>query len=57
MSANTTSVAESPQALREMLEQRVAFIVEQARRQGATASEVGVSQNTGLSVSVRNREV
>ena len=57
MSANTTSVAESPQALREMLEQRVAFIVEEARRQGATASEVGVSQNTGLSVSVRNREV
>lgn len=57
MSANTISVAENPEVLQQALEQRVAFIVDEARRQGATASEVAVSQSTGLSVSVRSGEV
>ncbi|MDL2200216.1 metalloprotease PmbA [Halopseudomonas aestusnigri] len=57
MSANTISVAENPASLQQTLEQRVAFIVDEARRQGATASEVAVSQSTGLSVSVRSGEV
>ena len=48
---------EDPEALRTELEQRVAFILEESRRQGATACEVGVSQNTGLSVGVRQGEV
>ena len=57
MSANTISVAEKPEVLQQALEQRVAFIVDEARRQGASASEVAVSQSTGLSVSVRSGEV
>lgn len=48
---------DDPHALRQELEQRVAFILEESRRQGATACEVGVSQNTGLSVAVRQGEV
>lgn len=46
-----------PQAMQRDLEQRVAFILESAGRQGATACEVVVSQNTGLSVGVRQGEV
>ncbi|MEL0169273.1 MAG: metalloprotease PmbA [Pseudomonadaceae bacterium] len=57
MSANTISVAENPEVLKQALEQRVAFIVDEARRQGATGSEVAVSQSTGLSVGVRGGEV
>ncbi|WP_339650219.1 metalloprotease PmbA [Halopseudomonas pelagia] len=48
---------EDPEALRAELEQRVAFILDESRRLGATACEVGVSQNTGLSVGVRQGEV
>ena len=48
---------DDPQALCAMLEQRVAFILDEARRQGADACEVAVSQNTGLSVGVRQGEV
>lgn len=48
---------EDPRALRQMLEQRVAFILDEASRQGADACEVAVSQNTGLSVGVRQGEV
>ncbi|MFT6466404.1 metalloprotease PmbA [Halopseudomonas sp.] len=48
---------EDPEILRAELEQRVAFILDESRRQGATACEVGVSQNTGLSVGVRQGEV
>lgn len=48
---------EDPEALRAELEQRVAFILDESRRQGASACEVGVSQNTGLSVGVRQGEV
>lgn len=48
---------EDPETLRAELEQRVAFILDESRRQGATACEVGVSQNTGLSVGVRQGEV
>ncbi len=48
---------DDPQALCRMLEQRVAFILDEARRQGASACEVAVSQNTGLSVGVRQGEV
>ena len=48
---------EDPQAQRLMLEQRVAFILDEAKRQGAQACEVAVSQNTGLSVGVRQGEV
>ncbi|MDX9688137.1 metalloprotease PmbA [Halopseudomonas formosensis] len=48
---------EDPRALHQMLEQRVAFILDEASRQGADACEVAVSQNTGLSVGVRQGEV
>lgn len=48
---------QDPEALRDELERRVGFILEESRRQGATACEVGVSQNTGLSVGVRQGEV
>ncbi|MFN3579438.1 MAG: metalloprotease PmbA [Pseudomonas sp.] len=48
---------ENPQALRTELEDKVGFILDEARRQGASACEVGVSQNTGLSVGVRQGEV
>lgn len=48
---------DDPSALCQQLEQRVAFILDEARRQGASACEVAVSQNTGLSVGVRRGEV
>lgn len=48
---------DDPQALCRTLEQRVAFILDEASRQGASACEVAVSQNTGLSVGVRQGEV
>ena len=44
---------DDPRAQCRMLEQRVAFILDEAKRQGADACEVAVSQNTGLSVGVR----
>ena len=45
-----------PQALPE-LRDKVARIIEEARRQGASASEVSVSMEQGLSTTVRQREV
>ena len=45
-----------PQALPELRE-KVARIIEEARRQGASASEVSVSMEQGLSTTVRQREV
>lgn len=48
---------DDPQTLCRMLELRVAFILDEARRQGADACEVAVNQNTGLSVGVRQGEV
>ena len=48
---------EDPQVLRAQLERRVAYILEESRRLGASACEVGVSQNTGLQVGVRQGEV
>lgn len=45
-----------PQALPELRE-KVARILEEARRQGASASEVSVSMEQGLSTTVRQREV
>ncbi|HDZ56005.1 MAG TPA: metalloprotease PmbA [Pseudomonas xinjiangensis] len=48
---------DDPQATRNALEQRVAFILDESRRQGASACEVIVSNNTGLSVGVRHGEV
>lgn len=48
---------QDPEVLRAELEQRVAFILDESHRQGATDCEVGVSQNTGLSVGVRQGEV
>ena len=57
MTTPISTQPDDPQTLRANLEQRVAFIVDEARRQGASASEVGVSQNTGLSVGVRKGEV
>lgn len=53
----TVQQPDDPKALCQMLEQRVAFILDEAKRQGATACEVAVSQNTGLSVGVRQGEV
>jgi PmbA protein len=44
---------EDLRASRPELEQRVARILEEARRQGATAAEVAVSRALGLSVTVR----
>ncbi|PAU89800.1 metalloprotease PmbA [Pseudomonas sp. WN033] len=57
MTANPAVQHDDPQGLRLHLEQRVAFILDEARRQGASACEVAVSQNTGLSVGVRQGEV
>jgi PmbA protein len=55
---NVMSASESvgPQAL-PALQQQVEEIVAEARRQGATACEVAVSLEQGLSTSVRQREV
>ncbi len=53
----TVQQQDDPKALCQMLEQRVAFILDEAKRQGASACEVAVSQNTGLSVGVRQGEV
>ncbi len=39
------------------LQEKVARIIDEARRQGATASEVSVSMEQGLSTTVRQREV
>jgi PmbA protein len=39
------------------LESAATFALEQAKQRGATQAEVGISQTTGLSVSVRQREV
>ncbi|SDT92203.1 metalloprotease PmbA [Halopseudomonas salegens] len=57
MSQNPTSPSQSPEQLRSELEQRVDFILQEASKQGASACEVGVSHNTGLSVGVRQGEV
>lgn len=57
MTANLPTQQDDPQATRAALEQRVAFILDESRRQGATDCEVIVSHNTGLSVGVRQGEV
>lgn len=57
MTRNAPSQHDDPQATRAHLEDRVAFILEESRRQGASACEVVVSHNTGLSVAVRQGEV
>lgn len=54
---DTPNRLNDPQVMRQGLEQRVAFILDEARKQGATDCEVVVSQNTGLSVGVRQGEV
>lgn len=57
MTVNLPTQQDDPQATRAALEQRVAFILDESRRQGATDCEVIVSHNTGLSVGVRRGEV
>ena len=54
---DTPSHLNDPQAIQRNLEQRVAFILDAAGKQGASACEVVVTQNTGLSVGVRQGEV
>ena len=54
---DTPNRLNDPHVMRQSLEQRVAFILDEARKQGATDCEVVVSQNTGLSVGVRQGEV
>ena len=57
MNTQTAIPDNDPQALRGQLEQRVACILEEAARQGASACEVAVSQSIGLSVGVRQGDV
>ncbi|QJD60454.1 metalloprotease PmbA [Pseudomonas sp. gcc21] len=57
MTDNLPTRNDDPQALQTALEQRVAFILDESKRQGASACEVVVSHNTGLSVGVRQGEV
>ncbi|SDS86410.1 microcin-processing peptidase 1. Unknown type peptidase. MEROPS family U62 [Halopseudomonas xinjiangensis] len=54
---DTPNSPNDPQEMQRNLEQRVAFILDAASKQGASACEVVVSQNTGLSVGVRQGEV
>lgn len=54
---DTPNRLNDPHVMRQNLEQRVAFILDEARKQGASDCEVVVSQNTGLSVGVRQGEV
>lgn len=53
----TLSAGEDLRAARGDLEQRVAMILDEAARQGATAAEVSVSRSLGLSVTVRRGEL
>lgn len=57
MTRHASSQHDDPQTTRAALEDRVAFILEESRRQGASACEVVVSHNTGLSVGVRHGDV
>lgn len=52
-----SAAGEDLRAARGELEQRVAQILDEAARQGATAAEVSVSRSLGLSVSVRRGEL
>lgn len=56
MSAVPTLNAPTPQAL-DALRERAHNVLEEARRQGATAAEVGISAGNGLSVTVRMGEI
>lgn len=57
MSESRVNAFCQPEALLTSLKSTVAFILEQAKQAGATAAEVGISQDTGLSVQVRNADV
>ena len=53
MSQALTEVAEQERELKDL----VAGILDEARRQGASAAEVSVSEDEGLTVSVRQRDL